>query len=109
VNETLSTDEVCRRAGITARQLRHWAERGHLRRPLVGGGGHGTAYAMRWSIQCAERAELLGAVSRLLGGSAIGPVARALPEGETFAIIEDKAFAVVLEVRQLCAQEDRAS
>jgi hypothetical protein len=100
VNETLSTHEVCRRAGITPRQLRYWAEVGHLQRPL-GGGGYGTAYAMRWSAQAAQRAEVLGAVSRLLGCSAIGPVARALPEGEAFAVLEDDDFELTLEVRQL--------
>ena len=108
MNETLSTLEVCELAGITPRQLRYWAERGLLRRPL-GGGGHGSAFAMRWSIESAERAEVLGAVSRLLGHSAIEPMARALPEGETFAVLIDEDYELTIELRPLFAQGDLAS
>ena len=104
MNETLSTFEVCELAGITPRQLRYWAERRFLDPPR-GGGGHGTAFVMRWSIESAERAEILGAVSRLLGHSAIEPMARALRAGETLAVLTDEDYELTVELRPLFAAQ----
>jgi hypothetical protein len=63
---TCSTAEAALRAGVTVRQLNHWASRGYVRPLRANGAGHGGT-RLRWEARDVTAAGRLGALSQALG------------------------------------------
>ena len=107
--ETVSTVEAARLAGVTVRQLTHWADAGYLRPMRTKGdklGGH-AGVRLRWDARDIDAAARFGALSAALGlgNGGVGVLrtfasALAVPYGEAVGVlVEAGRFTVSVEVR----------
>jgi hypothetical protein len=103
--QTYGTIDAAAIAGVTVRQLNHWAKCGYLR-PLRETGnhvGHG-GVVLRWDMRDIDAAARFGALSAALAGGRdlLWTFAQALtaPYGEAVGIVMDEGrFTVSIEVR----------
>lgn len=101
----VGTIDAARLAGVTVRQLNHWAARGYLRPHREGDGSQGTR--LRWDARDVEAAARFGALSAALGGGRgmLWTFAQALAvegteEEAVGVLMEVGGFTVTVEVRR---------
>jgi hypothetical protein len=100
----VTTADAAKAAGVTVRQLGHWAQCGYVRPEVVQGRVAGPGKAYRWSTAEVDLAEMLGVVSRQLGRpDLLGAVSTALREGTGFTL-GDGDYEVVVTLRARAAQ-----
>lgn len=100
---TYSTIEAARMAGVSVRQLTHWADRGYLR-PIRTGTGASSGSRLRWDSRDVDAAARFGALSAALTGTHLLRVfSQALActhEADVVGVLLDRgAFTVSVEVR----------
>ena len=105
--ETFGTIDAARKAGVTVRQLNHWAARGYLRPIAVSAPGH-AGMKWQWDERDIDAAARFGALSAALGGEQglLWTFARALavPRATDDAVgvmMDVGRFRVTVEVRDV--------
>ena len=104
----VGTVEAAVLAGVTVRQLNHWAACGYLRPLRVGGGRGGQGTQWQWDERDVAAAARFGALSSALGGGrgllltfAQQLAARELDDQEAVGVMLDEGrFTVTVEVRR---------
>jgi hypothetical protein len=102
---TYTTIEAARLAGVTVRQIRHWADCGYLRPERHNGKGHG-GVVFSWDTRDVTDAAILGAVSAALGHrnllqSFAYSLATKHSARKVGILIDTGAYTVTVEVRAL--------
>ena len=98
-----STFDAAVLAGVTVRQLTHWAASGYLR-PLRTGKGDSSGSRLRWDVQDIEAAARFGALSAALGSGhhvlRVFSQALAIPHEDAVGVmLQEGRFTVTIEVR----------
>jgi hypothetical protein len=102
---TYTTIEAARLAGVSVRQIRHWADCGYLRPERTNGVGHaGVVFA--WDSRDVSDAAILGAVSAALGHrnllqSFAYSLATKHSARKVGILIDTGAYTVSVEVREV--------
>ena len=96
---TLSTVDAASRAGVTVRQLNHWAAQGYVVPEIVHGTPGRGGIGKRWSVGEVDVAELLGVFSRqLLRDDLLGRLTDAI-RGSTGLSLFDGDYVVRVTVK----------
>jgi hypothetical protein len=95
----MSTIDAAREAGVSVRQLNHWAATGYLHPRREAGAGYAGS-CLVWPVEEVDRAEMLGVLSRAIyRPGLLGRLAEAVEHG-TALVMRDGYYDVVVSWRR---------